>query len=229
MYLPSSTLLAEDLLLLTAHPVRATVRRPTGLALPRALAGAVVHDLLALGTARLRGGLLLLAAGPAAGPPAAPRPLHDLSARLATEQPVDRAIDVLAAPRARLGQHLLQSLADSGAVVRRDRRLFGVLPVPSYEVTAPDAVRALRTRVATALTGPVDDAQATILARLVCAGDLHHRVVVDAGPARRHGRSSVAQDPVATAVEGAIRRARRDAATTGAVAATAGGVAAAGT
>ncbi len=224
MSLPSSTLLAEDLLLMTAHPIRSTVRRPTGLALPRAVAGAVVHDLLTLGAARLHGGLLLLAAGSAT----APRPLPDLSVRLATEQPVDRAIDALAAPRARLGQHLLRSLADGGAVVRRDRRLFGVVPVASYEVTAPDTVQALRARVATALRGPVDDARATTLARLVCAGDLHHRVAVDAGTAGRHGRSLLAQDPVATAVASAIRRARRDAATTGAVAATAGGVAAAG-
>ncbi|SFO60379.1 Golgi phosphoprotein 3 (GPP34) [Geodermatophilus obscurus] len=173
---PVSTLLAEDLLLLTAHPIRATVHRPTGLALPRALAGAVVHDLLTLGAARLHGGLLLLTAGSAT----APRPLHDLSTRLATEQPVDRTIDALAAPRARLGQHLLQSLADGGAVIRRDRRLFGVVPVPSYEVTAPDTVPTLRARVATALRGPLDDARATVLARLVCAGDLYSRVGVDA-------------------------------------------------
>jgi hypothetical protein len=224
MSLPSSTLLAEDLLLITAHAIRATVRRPTGPALPRALAGAVVHDLLALGAARLHGGLLLVAAGPAT----APRPLPDLWTRLATGQPVDRAIDALAAPRARLGQHLLQSLADSGAVVRRDRRLFGVVSVPSYQVTAPDAVRALRAEVAAALRGPVADARATSLARLVGAGDLYHRVEVDAGTAgRRHGQFLVAQDPVATAVASAIRRARRDAATTGAIAATAGGVAAA--
>jgi hypothetical protein len=185
----------------------------------------VVLDLLALGAASLHGGLLLLAAGPVAPR----RPVRDLLARLATGQPVDRTIEALAAPRTRLGQHLLQSVTDSGAVAHRDRRLLGVVPIPSHQVTAPDAVQALRTRVATALRVPVDDVRATALARLVCAGDLYRHVGVDTGTAgRRHLQSLVAQDPVATAVASSIRRARRNAATTGAIAATAGGVAAAG-
>jgi hypothetical protein len=218
-------LLVEDLLLITAHPTRGTVRRPTGLALPRALAGAAVNDLLVLEAARLDGNRLILAA-----PPRTPHPLlRHAWARLATrESTVDQAIDTLAAPRTRLGQHLLQALTASGATQGRDRRLPGLLPMTSHQVIDANAVQALRSRVGTALRGPVSDARATALAGVVSAADLHRTVHLHTGTAGSRHDQLLVHDPVAAAVARTIRRARRDAATTGAIAATAGAVAASG-
>jgi Golgi phosphoprotein 3 (GPP34) len=222
-----TTLLVQDLLLLTASPDRGTVRRPTGLALPRALAGAALGDLLAAGAASLDGDRLLVAdTSPLPGPL-----LRHARDRLSGRHPdVDGAIEALAAPRTRLGQHVLRSLVDDGALRRRRRTLLGLLLVTSHVVTAEEAVLELRLRVADALCGPVDDPRATALASLVAAADLRRAVRVPAvGVSRTDLRLlAVAQDPLAAAVARTVMRARREAATTGAIAATAGGVVASG-
>jgi hypothetical protein len=213
-------LLAEDLLLLTAHPTRRSLRRPRGPALPRALAGAVLQDCLVQGAARLEGDRLIPTA-----PSVRPGPVvqHALG-RLTRETGVTPAIEVLAAPRSRLGQHLLGSMTADGSVVGSDRPLLGVLPLRSFRVTDPGAVETLRARVAAALSGPVDDPRVDALAALVVAGDLHRLVHVDRGTARRRGRPVFSYDPITVAVAEAVRRARRDAATSGAIAATVAGV-----
>jgi hypothetical protein len=63
---------------------------------------------------------------------------------------------------------------------------------------------------------------------MVSGGDLHRTVHLHTGAAGPRHDQLLAHDPVAAAVARTVRRARRDAATTGAVAATAGAVAASG-
>ncbi|WP_216870992.1 GOLPH3/VPS74 family protein [Modestobacter excelsi] len=219
-----NTLLAEDLMLVTADPARGTLRRPHGLALPRALAGAVLQDCLAQGAARLAGDRLIPEA-----PSVRPGPLvQHVRGRLTRETGVGPAIELLAAPRSRLGQHLLSSMTADGSVVRSRRRLLGVAPLSSYRIADPGAVETLRARVVAALFGPVDDPRVNALAALVRAADLHRLLHVDRDTVRRRGRPVLAYDPIAAAVADGIRRARRDAATSGAVAATVAGVAGSG-
>lgn len=224
-----TTLLVEDLLLAASHPARGTIRRPHGLALPRAVAGAAIIDLLSSGSASLERGSLLVAATPD-GPH---RALDEVAAALAGGGlPVDHAIDVLAAPRTRLGQHVLLCLSADGAVVRRRRRVLGAVPVTSYRAGGGTAA-ALRARVTAALAGPVDDPRAAALARLVIAGQLHRHLhlPVHAGAPACSGAADDGQDAhdhVMAAVDRTIRRARRSAATADAAAAVGGAVAASG-
>jgi Golgi phosphoprotein 3 (GPP34) len=221
-----TTLIAEDLLLITAHPTRATLHLPRGIALPRALAGAVLRDSLDCGAARLDDGRLLsTGAAHSAGPV-----VEHVLGRLWPRQPhLDRVIDLLASPRTRLGQHLLRSLTAGGAAVLEQRHVFGVIPRRSYTAADPATAEALRARVMAALLGSVDDPRVTTLAHLIAAGDLYRTVHLDlGGHQQRRLRPFVVDDPIATAVRDTIRRARRDAATAGAVAATAGAVASSG-
>lgn len=218
-----TTLLVEDLLLLTAHPGRGTVRRPSGLALPRALAGAFIDDLAASGAARVPGSRLLLAVTPPAHPL-----LAQLFGRLAGHRhTLDSAIEALARPRARLGQAVLRSLTAGGAVVRHDARVLGVVPLAWHVAADLEAVQELRARVAAASRTPLDDDRASALARLVAAAELYRSVGVEPMPPVRR-RALVAADLVATEVAATIRRARRDASTGAAVATAAAVVSASG-
>jgi hypothetical protein len=220
-----NTLLAEDLMLITAHPARGTVRRPHGLALPRALAGAVLQDCLLLGAVRLEGDRLIPVA-----PPVRPGPVvQEVLGRLTRETGVRPAIDLLAAPRSRLGQLVIRSMTAEGSVARSRRRLLGVVPLRSYLVADRGAVETLRGRVVAALFTRVDDPRVDALAALVRAGDLHRLLHVDRDTVRRRGRPVLVHDPIAAAVADAIRQARRDAATSGAIAATVAAVAGSGT
>jgi hypothetical protein len=171
------------------------------------MAGATLSDCLAAGAARLEGDRLVPARTIG---PVGPLIQHALARLGSRGARVDRAIEVLAAPRSRLGQHLLQAMTADGSAVDVDRRLLGALSLRFFAVADTAKAEALRARVAAALLGPVEDARVTALASLVIAGGLYR--LVHLGPATvplRRARPVLAPDPIVTAVAETIRRARR--------------------
>jgi len=205
--------LPDELLLLAVDTECMTAGGPVGAALPYALAGAVVAELLLREAVAVTDRGLLAVTGRLTGDEL----LDDVLARIHRRRRPRRItgwVRTLAGRSGDLRSRLSRRLAMAGVLREQRRRVLWVLPVRRYTVAEPSALAELRARLRAGLLGrDALDARTASLVGLVGACGLVDGLVArdERRAARRRAATIVGGDLVGAAVSAAIQEARADA------------------
>lgn len=198
--------LAEDVLLLALNDEKGTVLMTASVALPYALAGAIIVELIEAGSVRIDGKELVAAPRGSARDEILDEILGMIRSSKRTRS-LNHWVGKIGRSGGKIKEKLLARLVDKRILGREEHRLLWVFPTKRYPQIDPRPEYGIRERVRSAIRGmTLPDERTAALISLIHASDLIGEIFEkgERRDAKRRAKEIAKSQPVGSAVAHAV-------------------------